>query len=45
MENIELRSEKIRQAIGRKPSFFLRWGTVIITIVLIIMAIIVFTIK
>jgi len=34
MQNIELRSEKIRKAIGKKPSFFLRWGTVIITIVL-----------
>lgn len=45
MENIELRSEKIRQVIGRKPSFFLQWGTVIITIALIIAAIIVFTHK
>ncbi len=42
MENIELRSEKIRQAIGQKPGFWLTWGTSIITIILIIIAIMVF---
>jgi hypothetical protein len=34
MENIELRSEKVRKAIGKKPSFFLTWGTTIITLIL-----------
>lgn len=34
MENIELRSEKIRRAIGKKPGFWLTWGTTIITLLL-----------
>jgi len=42
MENIELRSEKIRQAIGQKPGFWLSWGTSIIPIILIIIAVMVF---
>ena len=40
MENIELRSEKIRRAIGRKPGFWLSWGTTIITVALAAAAII-----
>lgn len=42
MENIELRSEKIRQAIGQNPGFWLSWGTTIIAIILIIIAVMVF---
>lgn len=42
MENIEIRSEKIRRAIGQKPGFWLTWGTSIITIILIIITVMVF---
>ncbi len=34
-DKIELRSEKVRQLIGEIPSSLVRWGTIIITIVLI----------
>ncbi len=42
MQNIELRSEKIRKAIGKKPGFWLTWGTTIIAALLVVAAVIVF---
>lgn len=39
MDKIELRSEKVRKAIGKKPSFFLTWGTTIITVILAALAV------
>lgn len=34
---IELRSEKSIRFIKQKPSFFIRWGTLLITIILILL--------
>ncbi len=37
MDNIETRSEKVRKLLGEKPSRLIRWGTVIITIIFILL--------
>lgn len=37
MDNIETRSEKIRKLLGEKPSRLIRWGTVIITAIFILL--------
>lgn len=37
MDNIETRSEKVRKLLGDKPSLLIRWGTVIITIIFILL--------
>lgn len=37
MDKIEIRSEKIRKLLGEKPSRLIRWGTVIITVIFILL--------
>ena len=37
MDHIETRSEKVRKLLGEKPSLLIRWGTVIITIIFILL--------
>lgn len=37
MDSIETRSEKVRKLLGDKPSRLIRWGTVIITIIFILL--------
>lgn len=37
MDNIETRSYKVRKLLGDKPSLLIRWGTVIITIIFILL--------
>ncbi len=37
MDSIETRSEKVRKLLGEKPSLLIRWGTVIITIIFILL--------
>ena len=37
MDNIETRSEKVRKLLGEKPSRLIRWGTVIITVIFILL--------
>ena len=39
-DNIELRSEKVRRAIGEVPPLIVRMGTVIITIIVIVLAVV-----
>lgn len=39
-ENIELRSEKVRRVIGEVPPLIVRMGTVIITIIVIVLAVV-----
>ena len=39
--NIELRSEKVRNIIGNEMPFFVRYGITIITVVLVIVALVV----
>ena len=39
-DNIELRSEKVRRVIGEVPPLIVRMGTVIITIIVIVLAIV-----
>lgn len=39
IDNIELRSEKVRKIIGEMPSGFIRYGITIITCILIIVII------
>ena len=41
LEKIELRSEKVRRIVNEKPPFFIRYGTIILTILLLLAAIIV----
>lgn len=40
--NIELRSEKIRNIIGTQLSFWVRWGTVVIICVFVLLAFIIY---
>ena len=37
MDSIETRSEKVRKLLGEKPSRLIRWGTVIITVIFILL--------
>ena len=37
MDNMETRSGKVRKLLGEKPSRLIRWGTVIITIIFILL--------
>ena len=37
MDNIETRSEKVRKLLGEKPSRIIRWGTVVITVIFILL--------
>jgi len=37
MDHIETRSHKVRKLLGEKPSLLIRWGTVIITIIFILL--------
>ena len=39
-DNIELRSEKVRRVIGEVPPLIVRMGTVIITIIVIVLAVV-----
>lgn len=39
MENIELRSEKVRNIIGEIPPFFTRTGTVIIFVIVLVLGV------
>ena len=39
-DNIELRSEKVRNVIGKVPPCLVCWGTVIITIILLAFAVV-----
>ena len=39
-DNIELRSEKVRNVIGKVPPRLVCWGTVIITIILLAFAVV-----
>ncbi len=39
-DNIELRSEKVRRVIGEVPPLIVRMGTVIITIIAIVLAVV-----
>ncbi|MBP3777072.1 MAG: hypothetical protein J6I37_08805 [Prevotella sp.] len=42
-ERIELRSEKVRNVIRQKPPFLVRWGTLIVLVVFLILCFITFT--
>ena len=42
LEKIELRSEKVRRIVNEKPPFFIRYGTIILTVLLLLAAIIVY---
>jgi len=42
-EKIELRSEKVRNVIRQKPPFLVRWGTLIVLVVFLILCLITFT--
>ena len=37
---IELRSEKVRNMIGEMPSFLIRWGTTILVVIFVLLALI-----
>ncbi len=37
-DNIELRSEKVRNLIGEMPPFLIRWGNIILFIIVILLA-------
>lgn len=39
-DNIELRSKKVRRVIGEVPPLIVRMGTVIITIIVIVLAVV-----
>ena len=39
-DNIEFRSEKVRRVIGEVPPLIVRMGTVIITIIVIVLAVV-----
>lgn len=39
-DNIELRSEKVRNIIGQMPPFLIRWGNTILIIIVIILLIV-----
>ena len=39
-DNIELRSEKVRNVIGKVPPRLVCWGTVVITIILLALAVV-----
>lgn len=39
-DNIELRSEKVRNIIGQMPPFLIRWGNMILIIIVIILLIV-----
>lgn len=43
-DQIELRSEKVRNIIGTIPSVLVRWGTVVIAIIFITLLLVVFLI-
>jgi hypothetical protein len=38
-DNIELRSEKVRNIIGQMPPFLIRWGNTIIFVILLLLTI------
>lgn len=38
-DNIELRSEKVRNLIGQMPPFLIRWGNTILAVILILLAV------
>ena len=42
LERSELRSEKVRGIIGEKPPMFIRYGTIIISTVLLIIGVIIY---
>lgn len=42
IEKIEIRSEKVRSIINEKPPFLIRHGTTILTIILMIIAVVVY---
>lgn len=37
-EKIELRSEKVRNLIGQMPPFLIRWGTAIVVVIVLLLA-------
>ena len=37
---IELRSEKVRNMIGEMPSFLIRWGSTILVVIFVLLALI-----
>ena len=37
---IELRSEKVRNMIGERPSFLIRWGNTILVVIFVLLALI-----
>ena len=37
-EGLELRSERMRRVINDRPPFIIRWGTVIVTLILALLA-------
>ena len=40
LEKIEIRSEKVRNIIGEKPHWFIRYGTIVIAFLLVLLIII-----
>lgn len=39
-DRIELRSEKVRNMIGKMPSFLIRWGNTILVVIFVLLALI-----
>lgn len=39
-DNIELRSEKIRNIIGQMPPFLVRWGNTVLCVIVILLAVV-----
>ena len=45
IDNIELRSEKVRHIIGKVPPFLVRTGTVVVTLIVIALTVAFYTIR